>query len=251
MMMNIARLTAATLSLCLAAGCSSPLMNRHGDPTPLHTDRKVTELLPEDQNTVENIPLRTYLHTLACASGDLKNASCEGIDKDRYMRDGIALVDSYCDRWFVRLNKLQRNFQYQEGNVNIIKDLGTTLIGLSRLHSDVTAVYGAAGIAADGWFRNINDVLFLAPNPAIVQKRVREAMHTRARQLTGDSKPASFVQAYVELERYADMCTFYAARMIADESMQQSKASTDADGNITVAPTKAAIAAAAAAAAER
>lgn len=258
---HLARALIGLATIGLLGGCAqSGLLKRHGDPDPIHTDAQIGEKVPAADNTLLNIPLHAYRQSLSCFDQEFsrivtgyeapakkpKPAYCTqgGANPlDTYVNNGIALVDTYCTRWFADLNQLQRNFQYQAGNYNIIKDLGTALIGVGRLHSDVTTVYGALGVAGDGWAENVNELLFLAPNPAIVQQRVREAMFNRATQLkSSTAKPNTFVEAYSALEQYADMCTFYSAKLIADEAMSKSVASSDEKtGNIQVTPSTEAV----------
>lgn len=254
---HLTRALLALGALALLSGCmQSGLLKRHGDPDPIHTDARVGAKVADADNTVLNIPLHAYRQSLACFDEEFsevvagykppaeKPQNCQQGDeasrREAYVNNGIALVDTYCTRWFAELNQLQRNFQYQVGNYNIIKDLGTALIGVGRLHSDFTTAYGAIGVAGDAWTENVNELLFLAPNPAIVQQRVREAMLDRASQLkSGPAKPGSFVEAYAALEQYADMCTFYAAKLITDEAMSNSTAeSEERTGNIQVKPTE-------------
>lgn len=214
------RFTAALMIAALAAtGCSDKdgLFQRLGNPPPIHDDQVLplkTNQVPAQQTPViNNIPVDAYLNAMRDAYNDPYNSA----SIDTYVNTGIALSDAYCTRWFARLDESQRRLSLAGKNFNVVRQLGTALIGVAKLSSDVTTVYGAANTALEGINNNVNEALFLAPDPAVIKQRLLQAMAARTAQLKGAQKPASFVEAYVQLERYADMCTFVAARQYVNQ----------------------------------
>jgi hypothetical protein len=230
---------ALLLGIVVLSGCSNQdgLVRRLENPTQLHGDDDFPQLqdLPKDRKPVVSaIPVDVYLKAM-------KAAYRRPADQQRlraYVDAGVALSDAYCTRWFRRLDDAQRRITFAQNNFNVVRQLGTALIGVAGLSSDTTTVYGALNTAIEGVNANINEALFLAPDTALIKRRVTEAMADRAHQLKSSNRPTNFADAYVQLERYADMCTFVSARQYVNQAITAPSGAATADpvtGEITLA----------------
>lgn len=178
------------------------------------------------------VPIDDYYHALALAKTAYKFDSVgapTGYTKqssdliENYVNEGIGLVDAYCNRWFQRLDDLQRKLQYEENNLNIITQLGTALLGIGHANSYIVGGYGAINTAATGMLNNYSDTFLAAPTTAKVRQHIVSAMDQAAGDLRGKSKSLDFKQAYSGLERYAAICTYSQAKEIVDDSLSETK----------------------------
>lgn len=232
MIRKFAALLVIPLILAACSGKDDPF-HRLQNPTPLHDEQVLpADTAPPAAPVVQQIPVNAYLTALRRAY-ELDRAAAPAAQQSpalaAYLDSGLALSDAYCLRWFRRLDDAQRGISFAQNNFNVVRQLGTALIGVARLNSDVTTVYGATNTAIEGINANINETLFLAPDTALIKQRVLEAMADRATQLRGASRPAGFVDTYVELERYADMCSFAAARQYVNQTISAPDARATAD----------------------
>lgn len=146
-----------------------------------------------------------------------------------YANAGIAMVDSMCLRWFHNMMESQLRLNYTTANRNVIKDLGTTLLGIGAASKDVIAVYGALNTAASGWEQNVSQAFLLAPNANKIKTHVFMAMTQRAGGIKSGLVPknpksrATFAEVYSDLEQYADLCTQHTAREIMNTALDQTK----------------------------
>jgi polyhydroxyalkanoate synthesis regulator phasin len=151
---------------------------------------------------------------------------------------GIAVVDTMCLRWFHSLMESQIRMNYASANRNIIKDLGTTLLGLAAANKYIVGTYGAINTAASGIEQNISQAFLLAPNANKIKAHVFMALNAKASSLREDvaKNISTLPEVYVELERYADLCTQHTAREIMNTALDQTRTGVSAatEGNRVV-----------------
>jgi len=155
---------------------------------------------------------------------------------------GIAVVNAECLRWFHSMMEAQIKLDYMSANRNVIKDLGTTLLGLGAANKYFVGTYGAINTAASGIEKNFSQAFLLSPNANKIKSHVFMAMNKRADFLKTEagSTKATFANVYDELERYADLCTQHTAREIMNTALDQTqtKVSESDDGSrIVTTPT--------------
>ena len=152
----------------------------------------------------------------------------------RYVAEGIGLVDSYCLRWFQHLEDFERHAGARKKDYNVVSALGTALIGIAKLHPDVTAVYGAANTAYTGWSDNQQQALVIAPSSRGVKNKVMTVMQERAAQIRARPGSIAFPQARQDLESYADLCTYTSAKDLVDVSIAAARPAVSPAGQFTV-----------------
>ena len=155
----------------------------------------------------------------------------------RYVAEGIGLVDSYCLRWFEHLEDFERHADARKKDYNVISALGTALIGIAKLHPDVTAVYGAANTAYTGWSDNQQQALVIAPSSRGVKNKVMTVMQERAAQIRARADSIEFPEARHALESYADLCTYTSAKDLVDVSVAAATPEVSPAGQFTVVST--------------
>lgn len=155
---------------------------------------------------------------------------------DNYVMEGIGLVDAYCLRWFQQLDDLSRLMEYQSKNVNIISQLGTTLMGIAEVAPATVSAYGALNTAYAGGVENFNSSFLVAPSSALVKDHIMAVMKEKAKEFsdpaTGLKGKMTFKEAYLWLERYADLCTYPRAKAIVDGALSFTKTELQADGRV-------------------
>jgi len=219
-------------------GCSSTGLRELANPTPIHKTTPMPD--PVDSSSLDHkaigaayeLPIRYY-----AAFEAAKAAGATQTQIDTYVSVGAAVVEVYCVRWFGRVADAQRNLQFGDSNRNVITQLGTALIGVAKLHSDVTAVYGAANTALAGLNSNINSAFLIAPNAENVKRLVLQAIGARVgllKSTTSEIYPRNFDSAYLQLEKLADLCTYAEVKKLATQAVDQSNAKANSKGEVFV-----------------
>jgi len=226
---------------CGLTGCAAYTQRELANPTPLHREPSSFSSMadmsatgrPEpdrklDDESVEASRLiaQRYYAAMAKAKADPPVSGAIG----EYVNTGTKLVQLHCLRWFGRVAEAQRNMELGNTNRNVISQLGTTLIGIGKLHSDVTTVYGGVNTAIAGLSSNFSSAFLAAPNSESVKRLVMEALRSRAALLTDSSSPIypkDFSSAYLELEKLADTCTHAEVKKMTTETVDKSKATAD------------------------
>lgn len=218
--------------ISLISGCSSinsgidqarSLLN----PTKIHLARN------RDSEAYEasEIPVNDYYNALALAKKKYKiqNDSPIGIMETdpmyvkNYIEEGLGLIDTYCLRWFQKIDDLQRLLAYQNKNVNVVTQLGTAALGLGGANSTIVGGYGAINTAYAGLSENFNAAFIVAPTSSKVKRHIEAAMKAEAKSIRDSANTLNFKQAYVRLEKYADFCTYSRAKEIVDASLDLTK----------------------------
>ncbi|MFT3718813.1 hypothetical protein [Pseudorhodoferax sp.] len=161
------------------------------------------------------------------------NPAATSTDVAACLNEGIGLVDSHCRRWFQRLEDFERQARWRAKDVNVISQLGTALIGLARLNSDVTTAYGAGMATWSGLQDNRLDGLVIAPSTRGVKAKLFKVLEERAAVLR-EATPEDFVAARSHLEAYSDLCTFSTARDLVDKSVSSAEPKAESTGEIRI-----------------
>lgn len=197
-------------------------------------------------NQAELIPVQAYYAALTVARTATGSGTTTAI-RD-YVDAGVTLVNSYCLRWFQSLSERDVLKSFEDENSNVIRQLGTALLGLGKANTYFMTSYGAANTAYEGVSRNYGDAFLLAPNSRKVKAQVLRLLDAREKELLGSadseksSTPKTFTEAYRRLERFADLCTHSTAKEIVNNALDQSKSTAEEDGRITLKPTDSALA---------
>lgn len=231
-----ARRPAAACSIALLAalqGCANTRQALLGNPTPLHAanpaagDPRYTPSAA-DQNAEKSslsVATRYYAALEAAQASPTEQAAI-----DRYVAEGVALIELQCLRWFGRLEDAQRNLQVNETNRNVITQLGTTVIGLAKLKPIVTSAYGAVNTTVTGFNANFDSAFLAAPNAENVKRLTLDAIGKRAAALQ-DAKaeiyPKGFSAAYLQLEKLANQCTFAEVKRLTTKTVDQAQLKAD------------------------
>jgi hypothetical protein len=157
----------------------------------------------------------------------------------RYVDEGLALVDSHCLRWFQHLEDFERRTDAKKKDFNVISALGTALIGVAKLHSDVTTVYGAGTTAYMGWSDNLAQAFVIAPSSRGVKTKVMAVMQERRKSVEDRRDTLNFPAARRELEAYADLCTYTSAKDLVDVSVAAADPAVERSGQFIVRPRQA------------
>lgn len=211
-------------------GCSSFSPNELANPAQLHYAALTPGTTAGPVETKANaatalVPLRYY-----AAMEAAQNTGATQIQIDAYVNEGVAVVNLYCMRWFSKLEEAQRSSQINDTNRNVITQLGTTVIGLARLHTDVTAAYGAINSSVAGFNSNFASAFLAAPNAENVKRLTMDALRSRAALLKTSGSalyPTTFSDAYVQLEKLANQCTHAEVKRLMNKSVDRSEAMAD------------------------
>lgn len=243
--------TRASLAAALAAtlaGCAGMGLQQELTPTPLHRqDLPGAAELPTDavaRAQQEALARQSYEASAEVAMAyfaALQQARAAPDDKAKvagYVRQGVALVQLHCQRWFGRIEARQQRSELDTSNYNVISQLGTALLGLGSASPAVMSGYGALNVAWAGVNANIGSAYLAAPNAANVKRLTLDAVDSRAAQLLGTAPkpqvPAHYTDAYVALERLASICTPAEVRRLTNKTVEQAKTEAGENGDIKV-----------------
>jgi hypothetical protein len=139
---------------------------------------------------------------------------------------GVGLVSAYCLRWFQRLDDSQRRFAMQQKDFNIIRDLGTALLGIGGANSTIVGTYGALNTAYTGIAENFNEAVLAGPTTAKIKSQMMDMLNQSEKQLRADAvaKSLTFTQAYNRIELHADTCTYSTVRNLLDATLNKTDA---------------------------
>lgn len=206
---------ASAFALC---GCMTDRTKSLFNPPPVHPSADQSS----EYAKYGEIPIRQYYDALGSAEdtepGD--GAIAALVDK------GVGLVSAYCLRWFQRLDDAQRRMAMQQKDFNIIRDLGTALLGIGGANQTIVASYGALNTAYTGIVENFNEAVLAGPTTAKIKGQVLDMLKQSEDKLRADAGAGnlSFAQAYSRIELHADTCTYNTVRNLLDSSLSSTKA---------------------------
>ena len=179
------------------------------------------------------IPITQYYAALNTAQDKAKGAD----EISDFVDKGIGLTSAYCLRWFQRLDEVQRRLELQEKDFNVIRQLGTTFLGIGKAIPNWVTGYGAANTAYSGIAENFNEAILAGPTTAKIKSRVLDMLQqseTTLRQ-DADGKRLTFTQAYNRIELHADTCTYSTVRNLLDATLGATQANRNpATGQISI-----------------
>lgn len=171
------------------------------------------------------IPITQYYEALKNAQDEAK-----GTDEiSDFVDKGIGLTSAYCLRWFQRLDEVQRRLDLQEKDFNVIRQLGTTFLGIGKAIPNWVTGYGAANTAYSGIAENFNEAILAGPTTAKIKSRVLDMLQQSETTLRrdADGKRLTFTQAYNRIELHADTCTYSTVRNLLDATLASTKPTRD------------------------
>ena len=225
------RFTMLALCVFTASGCSHFSEKKFSleetmNPTKIHGASDEKNL----SKTAEKIPVDDYFNALKLAQPiyqEKSNQLPENNQKaiENYVAEGIGLVDTYCSRWFRKIDDMSRLLAYQNENMNVITQLGTTLLGIGSANANFITGYGAATAAIAGMSNNANSSFFATPTATKVRRHIDTLMQKEATdlKLLAKNPDFKFKEAYTRLERYADLCTHARAKEIVESALDATK----------------------------
>jgi hypothetical protein len=209
------------------AGCMTDRTKSLFNPPGVHASDDAASAA----STAGQIPVTHYYDALKSVQGQTTaggNAIANYVDK------GIGLVSAYCLRWFQRLDDTQRRHAMQQKDFNIIRDLGTALLGIGGANSTIVGTYGALNTAYSGIAENFNEAILAGPTTSKIKSQVLDMLKQSEDKLRSDATNLSFTQAYIRIELHADTCTHSTVRSLLDSSLSSTKATRNPDtGKIT------------------
>lgn len=237
---SAALLRRAPLALLASLAACGAMPKLPTNPTPLHADLKIPVPGVAAQGSEINtftLPLDRYLQAFAEADRAGKVVTPEQLQS--YANAGIAVVQVQCLRWFNTLATSQLSKDFQDANYNVIRQLGTALLGVGKAAPAFVAVYGAGNTAYEGISNNLESSFLGAPNGKKVKQKIMQLLDDQEKDLSAEAAKtgATVLGIYKRLERYADICTHTMAREIVSTSLDQAKVSISLDGNLEVGPT--------------
>jgi hypothetical protein len=214
------------LSALALAGCMTDRTKSLLNPPGIH----VSDDEKSDAAKVGLLPAVQYYAALEAA----KDKSGPDATIPVFIDKGIGLVSGYCLRWFQRLDDTQRIVALQQKDFNIIRQLGTALLGIGSASSSIVAVYGAANTAYSGIVENFNEAVLAGPTTAKIKGQMLEMLKQSEDKLRADQARLTFSQAYSRIELHADTCTYSTVRNLLDASLASTQAKRDPEtGKIT------------------
>jgi hypothetical protein len=125
-------------------------------------------------------------------------------------------------------------------DVNVIRSLGTALLGIGKAVPNWVTGYGAINTAYSGISENFNDAILAGPTTAKVKEQMLAMLKQSETKLRNDATNLTFSQAYSRIELHADTCTYSTIRNMLDSTPASTKARRDPDtGKITSEPVEA------------
>ena len=232
----IVKLLFGILSIALLGGCSSM---RGANPTPIHGDAHVGELKDLYAEALKNAKGDSTANN---DDGTANNDDSTANNNDdtapevitNYVKVGINLIETSCIRWFAKLSEEQRENERLQKDRNVISALGTSLISIGKLHSDVSSVYAAVNVAQSGILDNTDKMYGIVTDSKNVKQMVMSAIKQRADLMQKNEKdnsfyPRDFSSAYAQLEQLADICTYAEAQRLVNQTIEQNVKNTTVD----------------------
>lgn len=207
------------------------------NPRPLNADAavKVPHVQGADAVNPYTIPAERYLRSIAALEQSAAPTQAQYLS---YADTGIALVQVQCLRWFSLLSNSQHMKDFQDSNYNVIRQLGTALLGIGKANPIIVATYGAGNTAYEGVSNNFEAAFLGAPNGKKVKQKIMQLLDDQEASIYSLSaeRDVTTLKLYRKLERYADICTHSTARELVSTALDQASATIDGSGTIKVLP---------------
>lgn len=214
------------------AGISPPSIHRKDDAGRYKVKMKGVDEIQILQ--AEAKPFVDYYAALTAAATVTDPGTRQAIIDD-YLLKGITVVNISCSRWFNSLAESQARLAFSQNNQNVIQNLGTTLLGFGKATSATVGTFGAIFAGLNGVQDNFSQSFLLAPNANKVKEHIFTALDQQAAELKTSAsqksradqkrqtavKPTTFTEAYMALEKYADICTQQTSKEIVNSALDQ------------------------------
>lgn len=221
----VVMLLVGAVSGCAAVGgkdTAGALLN----PPRIHDSADATS----EAGRAGQLPIDNYYKAMRLAQPEYKDRDVVPSDPKyvkNYVEEGLGLVDAYCLRWFRLLEDTQRKTNFEEKNFNVIRQLGTALLGIGKASSNWVTGYGAANTAYSGIVENFNTAFLAGPTTKKVKDRIFELLNQSSARLLTAADTLSFAQAYNRLERHAEICSFAMVIEVLDSSLAGTESEID------------------------
>lgn len=225
-MKTAGRIFAAVALALVVSGCMTDRTKSLFNPPAIHPTADESSANAQ----YGEIPIKQYYAALDAAKDQASGDAAIGELVDK----GVGLVSAFCLRWFQRLDDAQRRLAMQQKDFNIIRDLGTALLGIGGANQTIVASYGALNTAYTGIVENFNEAVLAGPTTAKIKSQVLDMLKQSEDKLRADAGGLSFAQAYSRIELHADTCTYSTVRNLLDSSLASTKPTRNPEtGQIT------------------
>jgi hypothetical protein len=155
----------------------------------------------------------------------------------KYIRQGIALSDTVCERWFDVLIETQANTEFLKDNVAILGGGAITIMGALRSAAKEIAVVGALFSGVNAGFDNFQAAFLFTPDMHIIEKKIEAVREKAAEHIRGESEkygiqgqPKYYEDAKDRLLAYHNICSGAEIKRLIEESVVQRKYEFRPDG---------------------
>lgn len=131
---------------------------------------------------------------------------------------GIAAANGNCRTWFSAVSKAEQRFAQGEGNLGVLENAITGVLGAAKAGYGLITGYGIAATALEGYNQNFHSsVLGIADYD--LQSKIIEIMTVRARELRATARDLTYPQAIDAIDAYVGLCTPQAAKATVKSSL--------------------------------
>lgn len=131
---------------------------------------------------------------------------------------GIAAANSNCRSWFSAVSAAELRFAQGEGNLGVVENAITGVLGAAKASYGLITGYGIAATALEGYNQNFrSSVLGIADYD--LQSKITEIMAERAAAMRAAGRTMTYPQALDAIDAYAGLCTPQAARATVKSAM--------------------------------
>lgn len=157
----------------------------------------------------------------------------EVADVARYLKNGFALSDLYCENFFRRIALRWSQRRFARDTTNDVGAAVSAILGLTNVASPVTGGVGAAFGLIDGTFRNYDEIFVVDADLPGLQKLVRaERTKIREKLAPGKNYPTEYSDAFSAIQHYATLCSYIGMKGLLSESMERQARETSGSGRV-------------------
>ena len=219
--MNLSRIIALGLAALLLTGCAGI------------TDVRQDQLYaPKPLNVASKTPaaVTTYRQLLKAAENAYEADALKAKPTPAVLIDtGIVAANANCRAWFAAVSDAERRFVQGQGNVGVVENAITAILGLAKASSGLVAAYGIGATAFEGYSSNYHSsVLSLGQHD--IQSAVKNVMVQRANELRAQASSMTFPQAVDALDGYSRICSPETAIAITKSALSATTVTVDQAG---------------------
>lgn len=217
------------LALCVVSlsGCASftdvfKNQNKLYGPAPLNTVSTSTAM--GLYNTTLAAVQAGYANSLVNAPPDQQVAAL--------IEAGIGAANANCRAWFALTSDAERKFTQGRGNVGILENAITAVLGLTQASSTLVSAYGIGAAGYEAYTNNFEASVLSIGHPDI-QASLRSLMDSSAANLRASESTMTFPQAIDALDAYAALCSYQMARAVTSTALNGVNVSVSRTGALT------------------